>query len=182
MSFSVSGASQRIGLIIYHSEGEIFIYSPIKQHKQPDVVLICVSIIDELSKTKIIFHPHEQYVVVDRSSVNVNMEDSEDTMELQDINDDPEAAPHTLFTVRELANGVEVQREETLDITVLFDASVLEIFVNSRTVITTRVYPVSAKCFGIRPFAERLPMGNGEPSKVLNCVCWELRPAVTWDV
>jgi beta-fructofuranosidase len=28
----------------------------------------------------------------------------------------------------------------------------LEIFVNGRTVVTTRVYPKSGKCFGVKPW------------------------------
>jgi len=41
---------------------------------------------------------------------------------------------------------------ETLDIRLFYDVSVLEVFVNNRVVITTRVYPDSGTCFGIECF------------------------------
>lgn len=45
-------------------------------------------------------------------------------------------APHTLFTLGDDDDG----REEPLRIRAFFDSSVLEVFVNDRTVISTRVY------------------------------------------
>lgn len=117
---------------------------------------------------------------MDRSSLYVNRSQS-DEAELQNINDDPEVAPHTLFTTQDLANQSATAQQEALEITILFDASVLEIFVNNRVAITTRVYPVTAKCFGVRTFAENLPREADGQSIVLNCECWELRPSVSWE-
>jgi beta-fructofuranosidase len=67
-----------------------------------------------------------------------------------DINHGHESAPHTLFT---LVNEQGDETEETLTVRAFFDNSVLEVFVNDRTVITTRIYHPSDRCFGIRFFA-----------------------------
>lgn len=63
----------------------------------------------------------------------------------------PELASHTLFTFSDPATGEE--KEETLRIRAYFDMSVLEVFVNERTVISTRVYSSTDHCAGIRFFA-----------------------------
>lgn len=63
-----------------------------------------------------------------------------------------EKAPFTLFTTRDAQTGVEV--EERLKIQAFFDRSVLEVFVNERAVITTRVYLDAAECTGLEFFAE----------------------------
>ena len=68
------------------------------------------------------------------------------------INRLPEIAPHTLFTAYDSKEGRHV--EESLHVRVFYDASILEVFVNSRTVITTRIYPATDECFGIRLFAD----------------------------
>lgn len=64
-----------------------------------------------------------------------------------DINTLPETAPFTLF---EYANGTR----EQLEIRAWFDESVLEVFVNERCVISTRVYSATRRCWGIRFWAE----------------------------
>ena len=117
---------------------------------------------------------------MDRSSVYVNRSQS-DEAELQNINDDPEVAPHALFTIKDLTNQASTAQQEALEITILFDASVLEIFINNRVAITTRVYPATAKCFGVRAFAECLPSETDGQSRVLDCECWELQPSVFWE-
>jgi beta-fructofuranosidase len=48
--------------------------------------------------------------------------------------------------------GEEV--EETLRVHAFFDSSVLEVFVNDRTVISTRIYHPADQCFGPLFFAE----------------------------
>ena len=66
----------------------------------------------------------------------------------QIVNHAPEVAPHTLFTFRNTATKpitkVEEmeteEHEEPLRIQAFYDASVLEIFVNDRTVISTRIF------------------------------------------
>ncbi|KAF7505433.1 hypothetical protein GJ744_000760 [Endocarpon pusillum] len=64
-----------------------------------------------------------------------------------DISTMPETAPFTLF---ESANG----SRERLEIRAWFDESVLEVFVNERCAISTRVYPATKRCWGIRFWAE----------------------------
>lgn len=67
------------------------------------------------------------------------------------INSSPEIAPHTLFTGINPTNGEEWT--ETLDIRAWRDNSVLEVFVNGRTAISTRLYAAEEN-FGMRFFAE----------------------------
>lgn len=43
---------------------------------------------------------------------------------------------------------------EPLTLRILYDVSILEIFANERTVITTRVYPSNGSSTEIRPFVE----------------------------
>lgn len=63
-----------------------------------------------------------------------------------------EQAPFTLFTTRDAHSGAET--EERLTVRVFYDASVLEVFVNSRAVITTRVYLPETACAGLEVFVE----------------------------
>lgn len=90
------------------------------------------------------------------------------------INRLPERAPHTLFTVLDSSNKTE--ELETLDFHVYYDCSVLEIFVNGRTAITTRVYPASNTSFGVRPFVESTD-AKGERSELVSFNLWELDSA-----
>jgi beta-fructofuranosidase len=76
-------------------------------------------------------------------------------------------APHTLLSISDSVAGI-VERE-TLDLRIFFDVSVLEIFVNNRVAITTRVYPDSGKCFGVDAWT-----GREEPAKVARCMMWKL--------
>ncbi|KAJ5166480.1 uncharacterized protein N7482_005261 [Penicillium canariense] len=92
-------------------------------------------------------------------------------LEDTEINHGYESASHTLFT-RVNQQGDEV--EETLQIHAFFDKSVLEVFVNSRTVISTRIYHPSGQCFGIRFFAERNSSQPGdEPALLLRADAWD---------
>lgn len=88
------------------------------------------------------------------------------------INHGHESAPHTLFTFMD-DNDNEV--EETLQIHAFFDKNVLEVFVNGRTVITTRIYYPSDRCFGIRPFAETADNSQPDenPTTLLQADCWD---------
>jgi len=67
------------------------------------------------------------------------------------INSSPEVAPHTLFNMRDPWTGEE--HREALDIRVWRDNSVLEVFVNGRTAISTRLY-AAEETIGIRFFAD----------------------------
>lgn len=68
------------------------------------------------------------------------------------INHGVESAPHTLLTFRN-DQGDEV--EEPLRIHAIFDTSVLEVFVNERTAISTRIYLDEDRCFQLAFFAGR---------------------------
>ncbi|KAJ5753803.1 uncharacterized protein N7511_007956 [Penicillium nucicola] len=81
-----------------------------------------------------------------------------------EVNQGFETAPHTLFTFTN--EGQEI--EETLRVHAFFDASVLEVFVNDRTVISTRIYYPDDCCFGPIFFAEGDTTPNeGQPAATL---------------
>jgi len=66
-------------------------------------------------------------------------------------------------------------KPEDLEIRVFFDVSVIEVFINNRTVITTRVYPESGNCFGVMPFV----VGKGRDGvEMSRCEVWELRAVI----
>jgi beta-fructofuranosidase len=64
-----------------------------------------------------------------------------------DISTLPEIAPFTLF------ESVDGSREQ-LEVRAWFDESVLEVFVNERCAFSTRVYPATKRCWGIRFWAD----------------------------
>lgn len=97
--------------------------------------------------------------------------------EASGINVDPEFAPHTLFTTQDPVTGKKCQ--EMLDIRIFFDVSVLEIFVNERVSITTRIYPESGECYGLQPFVKHHQgSAGGDEAIVLRCAGWELKPSI----
>ncbi|GAM42453.1 hypothetical protein TCE0_044f16451 [Talaromyces pinophilus] len=80
------------------------------------------------------------------------------------INHGVESAPHTLFTFRDdEVNEVE----ETLWIRAIFDKSVLEVFVNERTVLSMRIYVDEDRCFQLGFFAEGGSVDDVEPAAIL---------------
>ena len=93
------------------------------------------------------------------------------------MNSAPEVAPHTLFTTRDPASGEEAI--EVLHIQAWQDNSVLEVFVNSRTAISTRLY-AAKETFGINFFAtDSSPIGNSPNANGADTT--ELLDAVLWD-
>lgn len=66
------------------------------------------------------------------------IERKETSLVNSEINTAAEVAPHTLFTLADPVS--ETQAEEDLHIQVFWDMSVVEVFVNGRTVISTRIY------------------------------------------
>ena len=91
------------------------------------------------------------------------------------INAAPECAPHTLFTVADpTKDGQHV--EEPLHIQVWRDNSVLEVSVNGRTAISTRIY-AAENTVGIRFFAEDIPEFGGlyamGRSQLINGTLWD---------
>ncbi|KKY22152.1 putative glycosyl hydrolase family protein [Phaeomoniella chlamydospora] len=63
------------------------------------------------------------------------------------INSHPETAPHTLFKFSN-PNAPEEPTIESYDVKMWLDESVLEVFVNGRTVISTRIYPGRKRIWG----------------------------------
>ncbi|KAJ9106319.1 hypothetical protein QFC21_001465 [Naganishia friedmannii] len=82
--------------------------------------------------TDISFDPIKQTVTIDRNqTVSSNASAAEKT-----INRRPESAAHTLLTYGNFGDT----SVETLDFVVVLDKSILEVFVNERTIISTRIY------------------------------------------
>lgn len=94
--------------------------------------------------TTIIFDPHSEIFTIHRPSFLLP-----DTRAI--LNSTPETAPHTLFTSFNPRTGLE--ETEALHIRIWRDNSVLEVFVNSRTAISTRLY-AAEETIGIRFFAD----------------------------
>lgn len=93
------------------------------------------------------------------------------------VQSSPEVAPHTLFTMINQRSGEEYT--ETLDIRAWRDNSVLEVFVNGRTMISTRLY-AAEKTFSIRFFAEDEAL-DVESLRASHEGSTELRFANLWD-
>jgi beta-fructofuranosidase len=91
------------------------------------------------------------------------------------VNISDEVAPHPLFVFRDGEGGGagEQLRREHLSVRIFFDASVLEVFANDRTALSTRVYPDTGKCFSITPFLERIG-GEPEDGTLVRCTYWDL--------
>lgn len=135
---------------------------------------IAKSSVDKHKKAAVIFEPSEERVVIGRHNVYTG-----DSGVHMDINDDPEVAPHTLFSMRNPSS--QAIEQETLDIRLFFDTSVLEVFINERVAITTRVYPESGKCFGVRPFVKYGDeVTEIDRARVMELVGWEIQPSVNW--
>ncbi|KAH8716786.1 glycosyl hydrolase [Phaeosphaeriaceae sp. PMI808] len=97
--------------------------------------------------TRVYFDPKLEIIIVDRSR----------SSHQSGVRRCREEAPHTLFAFREFdkdGHPTGKRRLETLNFHVLYDCSVLQIFVNKRTAITTRVYPAMGTSTGILPFVE----------------------------
>lgn len=64
--------------------------------------------------------------------------------------------------------------EESLQIHAFLDNSVLEVFVNERSVISTRIYHPRGRCFGMRFFAESIETYPKEvPAVLLSLDVWD---------
>ncbi|KAK3681847.1 putative beta-Fructufuranosidase [Vermiconidia calcicola] len=115
--------------------------------------------------TSLTFFPHLETFTITRPSFP-----SPNSAEL--INSSPEVAPHTLFTMRDPASGAA--EEETLDIRAWRDNSVLEIFINGRTAISTRIY-AAEETFGIRFFADEslAERGTGSGTELVSATLWD---------
>ncbi|KAJ5825479.1 hypothetical protein N7474_002617 [Penicillium riverlandense] len=79
------------------------------------------------------------------------------------INHGFESAPHTLFTY---LNEQGEEQEESLRVHAFFDRSVLEVFLNGRTAISTRIYHPADRCYRLRFFANSIH-DDPQPAAVL---------------
>ncbi|KAJ5333327.1 hypothetical protein MYU51_014367 [Penicillium brevicompactum] len=113
--------------------------------------------IDGQECTTLSWHPQSETFTIHRP----NIENTE-------VNHGHETAPHTLFTTSEGREEVE----ENLKIHAFFDSSVLEVFVNERTVISTRIYLPSDTCFEPMFFADP-PSPDAEPAVLLQADIWD---------
>lgn len=84
------------------------------------------------------------------------------------INNAPEVAPHTLFTTRDPGTGEE--EIEILHVQAWQDNSVLEVFVNSRTAISTRLYGAK-ETFGMTFFAT--DSSGTDITELVDAVLWD---------
>lgn len=87
------------------------------------------------------------------------------------INTEPERAPHTLLAVQDPLTGR--RSTEYLHIRAWRDNSVLEVFVNARTAISTRLY-AAEETFGMRFFADDQISGIVDvPSELIRATVWD---------
>lgn len=92
------------------------------------------------------------------------------------INNRPESAPHTLFATRNPTTGTKTT--ENLHIQAWRDNSVLEVFVNGRTAISTRLYALGAtRCMSF--FSDEL--GSNKATLHDSCISTELINATLWN-
>ncbi|THW87745.1 Arabinanase/levansucrase/invertase [Aureobasidium pullulans] len=99
---------------------------------------------DFAQATTLSFEPSAETFTIERPSFRSSNSNAP-------INTAPERAPHTLFTTANPRKGTG-HEEEPLHIRVWRDNSVLEVFVNGRTAISTRLY-AAEETIGIRFFA-----------------------------
>jgi beta-fructofuranosidase len=137
--FSVRSSCERVGIQIAHTPSKPSIPSAHHDHH----ILLLTPTLDFNQTTTLCYTPTTETFTIHRPQ-----SPTETT-----INHGYESAPHTLFTYLN-ESGIEI--EETLQIHAFFDKSVLEVFVNGRTVISTRVYYPLERCFGVRFFAEEI--------------------------
>lgn len=136
-SFKVSKTCSKVGVSIGHTSGK-----NVPASRLSDNILTIST--DYEKATILTFEPQTETFKISRPSFS-----RPDSSLL--INSSPEAAPHTLFRTVNPSSGEE--STETLDIRAWRDNSVLEVFVNGRTAISTRLY-AAEETFGMRFFAE----------------------------
>ena len=92
---------------------------------------------DSSHYTSLTYNTTQSEFVIDRSHIPT-VEDS--------VIIAPEVAPFALFT--QYSPSEQAFEEETLRIRAFFDQSILEVFVNERVTITTRIYSRFETCTG----------------------------------
>ena len=115
---------------------------------------------DSEASTTLSFDPSQETLTIERPPFPGMSEADSSNL----INSKPETAPHTLFTTRDPRSGVE--QTEVLEISAWRDNSVLEVFVNGRTAISTRLYAAD-ETFGVQFFAE------GGEAELVSAEVWD---------
>jgi beta-fructofuranosidase len=159
-SFKLSSTCASVGVLIGHKEG-----------KQTSILLFpetLLTLIDFTNSTAMTFEPQNETFTITRPSFQ-----TPDTSLL--VNNSPEVAPHTLFTRRDPTT--EEEYSETLDIRAWRDNSVLEVFVNGRTAISTRIY-AGEETFGMQFFANETAIANDDlqyahQTELVNAKLWD---------
>ncbi|KAI4845802.1 Arabinanase/levansucrase/invertase [Aureobasidium sp. EXF-8845] len=133
---------------------------------------------DHKSYTRILFSPSNSLITIDRSHSSTTTNTNQTL--------DPELASHaflsltttsTIHSTNTFPFASSSQKPEDLEISLFYDVSVLELFVNGRTVLTTRIYPAAGgKCFGILPFVVvGKSSASEDPCMIQKFDIWELR-------
>ncbi|KAL1614622.1 putative beta-Fructufuranosidase [Diplodia seriata] len=150
--FAVAQTCTRVGIAVLHSEGSSLLRP---STGPPSALREANGNADVECRTEMYWSPAEEDFSVERPDLVL----AESSVKMQ-----TEHAPHTLFTTRDVSTGAE--SEEKLRVQAFYDGSVLEVFVNERTAITTRVYTSDARCVGLALFAE----GDAQ---VTRCSVWD---------
>ncbi|KAK9319362.1 glycoside hydrolase family 32 protein [Lipomyces orientalis] len=130
--------------------------------KRCSEVGVKISNSQDLSRaTTLMFEPQSETFTIERPSLRT-------LSSSKLINNAPEVAPHTLFTTRNPVTGEE--DIEILHIQAWQDNSVLEVFVNSRTAISTRLYGAKEIC-GMTFFGT--DSSGDDTTKLLGAVLWD---------
>ncbi|KAI9375888.1 glycosyl hydrolase [Aspergillus egyptiacus] len=138
---------------------------------------------DRKFRTVLFWDPFTETFQIDRPDL------SDTPFSRSNINHGPEVAPHTLFTTVNktsdsrlfglLSTTTETETEEPLRIRALFDGSVLEVLVNDRTIITTRIYLAGedgrSPCADLEFYAVPLESTAQEeaPARLLHATVWD---------
>lgn len=155
--FAVAQTCERVGMTIYHSEG-----MPLPHPASPFECQDTKWITDLESRTELYWSPAEEDFAVERPDLVT----AEASVKFQ-----AEHAPHTLFTMQDVSTGKET--EEKLRVHAFYDGSVLEMFVNERTVVTTRIYTTDARCVGLAFFAESGVGAHESAAVITECSAWD---------
>jgi beta-fructofuranosidase len=84
----------------------------------------------------------------------------------------PEIAPFTLFTQYDPLSHNYV--EERLNIRAFYDTSILEVFVNERVAITTRIYSANKEFSRLTFFAQTdHNLEDTDLANIVSCIVWD---------
>jgi beta-fructofuranosidase len=153
---ATNGTDQQAHDISINDTAHIIIQTSVRYPSANATSVVGLSIVHDISQdlhTDISFDPVNQTVTIDRSHTISSKASEVD----KTVNRRPESAAHTLLTYGTLGD----ESMETLDLVIIFDKSILEVFVNERTVISTRIYVNETSTRGsVRLFASGVDAQN----------------------